>query len=82
MSEPIIRGGQPQVPQGGRPAGRIEAASTDSIHLFVRGRALHTLIDHVTDSAGPVLATVSKLLGISTNRNADVIATVAGRWCR
>ncbi|TLM81707.1 DUF1697 domain-containing protein [Pseudarthrobacter sp. NamE2] len=67
---------------GADTARRMEAASTENIHLFVRGRALHTLVDHGTESAGPVLVTVSKMLGVSTNRNANVIAAVAGRWCR
>lgn len=62
-------------------AQRIEAASTDSVHLFVRGRALHTLVQPGNDSAGAVNAAVAKLLGVSTTRNASVIAAIAARWC-
>lgn len=62
-------------------AKRIEAASTDGVHLFVRGRALHTLVQPGTDSAGAVGAAVAKMLGVSTTRNASVIDAIAARWC-
>lgn len=62
-------------------ARHIEAASTDSVRLFVRGRALHTLVQPGTDSAGAVGAAVARLLGVSTTRNASVIAAIAARWC-
>jgi uncharacterized protein (DUF1697 family) len=62
-------------------AQRIESASTGNIHLFVRGRAVHTVVGHETGSTGAVNAAIAKMLGVTTNRNAAVIATIAERWC-
>jgi hypothetical protein len=62
-------------------ATRIEARSTEDVHLSVRGRAVHTLIEHgasITNASSPAVA---ELLGTSTGRNAKVVTAIAERWC-
>lgn len=62
-------------------ASAVEATSSDVGEMVVRGRAAHALLregyqDGVVD---PLAA--AKLLGVATNRNANVVATLAQKWC-
>ena len=59
----------------------VEASSSDRGELVVRGRAVHALLapgyeDGVVD---PLRA--AKLLPVATNRNLNVITTIAQKWC-
>ena len=49
--------------------------------MIVRGRAVHALLrpgyeDGVLDPVGAI-----KLLGVATNRNLNVVTTIAQKWC-
>lgn len=60
----------------------VEERMSDAGEMLVRGRVAHALLrpgyqDGVVD---PLNA--AKLLGIATNRNANVITTLAAKWCR
>lgn len=59
----------------------VEATSSDAGEMVVRGRAAHALLlpgyeDGVVD---PLRA--AKLLGVATNRNLNVVTTLAEKWC-
>lgn len=59
----------------------IEAKASDKGRMVVRGRAAHALLqpgyqDGAVDPLG-----AAKLLGVATNRNANVIRTLAEKWC-
>ncbi|MDN3496881.1 DUF1697 domain-containing protein [Planococcus sp. APC 4015] len=59
----------------------VEATSGDLGEMVVRGRAAHALLragyeDGVVD---PLRA--AKLLGVGTNRNLNVVTTLAAKWC-
>lgn len=61
-------------------AAAVEAKATDAGRMVVRGRAAHALLlpgyqDGVVD---PLNA--ARLLGAATNRNANVIRTLAAKW--
>jgi uncharacterized protein (DUF1697 family) len=60
---------------------QVEATSGDVGEMVVRGRAAHALLkpgyeDGVVD---PLRA--AKLLGVGTNRNLNVVTTLAAKWC-
>ncbi len=62
-------------------AARVEALATAAGRMLVRGRAVHALLqpgyqDGTVDPLG-----AAKLLGIATNRNLNVVMTLAERWC-
>lgn len=62
-------------------AARIEADFSRSADIVVRGRAVHTFVRADPPTVGPSSAAIAKLLGVSTNRNANVIQSIAARWC-
>lgn len=63
-------------------AARVEQTSRSDVgRMLVRGRAVHALLgpgyqDGVVDPLG-----AARLLGEATNRNANVIRTLAAKWC-
>jgi uncharacterized protein (DUF1697 family) len=62
-------------------AAELEGSGTDSFAVVVRGRAVHTFLSTAAPPGGPNTARFTKLLGVSTNRNAGVIRAIAERWC-
>lgn len=59
----------------------VEATSSELGDMIVRGRAVHALLrpgyeDGVVDPLG-----AAKLLGVATNRNLNVVKTLADKWC-
>lgn len=59
---------------------RVEATSTDVGEMVVRGRAAHALLrpgyaDGTVDPLG-----VTKMLGVATNRNLNVVTALAAKW--
>lgn len=57
------------------------ATAQDLIDLVVRGRALHYLVDAAHPEGGVDITKAERVLGPMTNRNANVIRTIAERWC-
>lgn len=63
-------------------AADLESRSRAAGSVVVRGRAVHLLLgaDHEAGTVDPW--GVEKVLGIvATNRNVNVVTTVADRWC-
>ncbi|MDN5895028.1 MAG: DUF1697 domain-containing protein, partial [Nocardioides sp.] len=61
----------------------IEAAHAlgkDGHRVVVRGRACHLLLQPVEAGVVDPLR-VEKLLGVATNRNFNVVTTLAKKWC-
>ena len=60
---------------------RITELATDAGDMVVSGRAAHALLGpgYQAGDVDPLRA--AKLLGIATNRNLNVIATLADKWC-
>jgi uncharacterized protein (DUF1697 family) len=58
-----------------------EATAPQLIHMVVRGRALHYLVDEAHPQGGVDITKAEKVLGPMTNRNAKVIRNIADRWC-
>ncbi len=59
----------------------VEARADERGRMVVRGRAAHALLqpgyqDGAVDPLG-----AAKLLGVATNRNANVIGALAEKWC-
>ena len=63
-------------------AAEAESSAPDQIKLIVRGRALHYLVaaDHPT--GGVDITKAERIFGKMTNRNANVVTTIADKWCR
>ena len=59
---------------------RVEAVSTDAEVAKVGGRAVHLLLGPDYHTATLTNDVVEKHLGIATNRNLNVIRTLAERW--
>lgn len=59
----------------------IEGLTTDAGEMVVRGRVAHALLGpgYQAGTVDPLRA--AKLLGVATNRNANVITTLAEKWC-
>ncbi|KJL43871.1 DUF1697 domain-containing protein [Microbacterium trichothecenolyticum] len=59
----------------------IEGLKTDAGEMVVRGRVAHALLGpgYQAGTVDPLRA--AKLLGVATNRNLNVIATLADKWC-
>lgn len=59
----------------------VEAATSDKGQMVVRGRAAHALLrpGYQNGEVDPLRA--AKLLGVATNRNYNVIRTLAQKWC-
>ncbi|MCR2808331.1 MULTISPECIES: DUF1697 domain-containing protein [unclassified Microbacterium] len=62
-------------------AAQLEAATTQDVHVVVRGRAVHTFLSATAPLGGAATTKFAKQLGVSTNRNATVIRAIAQRWC-
>ncbi|ALJ22256.1 DUF1697 domain-containing protein [Microbacterium sp. No. 7] len=62
-------------------ASAVEATSSDIGEMIVRGRAAHALLQpgYKDGAVDPLRA--EKLLGVGTNRNANVVRTLAAKWC-
>ncbi|MGU3646171.1 DUF1697 domain-containing protein [Microbacterium sp. C23T] len=60
---------------------RITELATDAGSMVVSGRAAHALLGpgYQAGNVDPLRA--AKLLGVATNRNLNVIATLADKWC-
>lgn len=59
----------------------VEALSTDDHRAVVRRRACHLLLGAGYEAGGVDPLRVEKLLGVATNRNYNVITTLARKWC-
>lgn len=61
-------------------AAALEATSTPTGEVVVRGRAIHVLLtpEH---QGNTVVAAAAAALGVTTNRNFNVIDTIARKWC-
>lgn len=60
---------------------RIAAAATDAGEMVVSGRAAHALLGPGYQAGNVDPLGAAKLLGVATNRNLNVIATLADKWC-
>ncbi|WP_127819261.1 DUF1697 domain-containing protein [Microbacterium sp. CPCC 204701] len=60
---------------------RIMASATPAGEMVVRGRAAHALLrpGYEAGTVDPLGA--AKLLGVATNRNLNVVTTLARKWC-
>lgn len=61
-------------------AARLDGAGKDGERAVVRGRGAHLLLGEDYHSARLTNAVVEKHLGVSTNRNLNVIRTLAEKW--
>lgn len=59
----------------------VEDTSGEKGTMVVRGRAAHALLypGYEAGKVDPLRA--AKLLGVATNRNANVVRTLAAKWC-
>ncbi|MET0296045.1 MAG: DUF1697 domain-containing protein [Microbacterium sp.] len=59
----------------------VESTSSDAGEMVVRGRAVHALLlpGYQDGDVDPLRA--AKLLGVGTNRNLNVVTTIARKWC-
>ena len=62
-------------------AAAVEALSTDEHRAVVRGRACHLLLGAGYELGGVDPLKVDKLVGVATNRNYNVVTTLAKKWC-
>lgn len=62
-------------------AALVEGTSGDRGEMVVRGRAAHALLGpgYNDGTVDPLCA--AKLLGVATNRNLNVVGSLADRWC-
>lgn len=61
--------------------GVVESRSNDDHRAVVRGRACHLLLGPSYESGGVDPLKVENLLGVTTNRNHNVVTTLAAKWC-
>ena len=59
----------------------VEALSTDDHRAVVRDRACHLLLGTSYEAGGVDPLRVEKLVGVATNRNHNVVTTLAKKWC-
>jgi len=59
----------------------LEARSGRGERVVVRGRAAHLLVGEQAHTARLSNAVVERHLGVATNRNVRVVATLVERWC-
>jgi hypothetical protein len=59
---------------------RLGGAGSDSERAVVDGRGVHLLLGKDYHSAKLTNAVVEKHLGVATNRNLNVIRTLAEKW--
>lgn len=60
---------------------RLDDAGTSGERAVVRGRGAHLLLGDEYHTATLTNAAVEKHLGVATNRNLNVIRTLAEKWC-
>jgi uncharacterized protein (DUF1697 family) len=60
---------------------RIEALSGPAGEMVVRGRAAHALLGPAYQAGSVDPLGAAKLLGVATNRNLNVVTTLAAKWC-
>lgn len=59
----------------------LEGMRTDVGEMRVRGRAAHALLRDGYEAGYVDPLGAAKLLGVATNRNANVVTTLAQKWC-
>lgn len=59
----------------------IEELGSRQERVVVRGRAVHLMLGENYHTATIDNARVERLLGVSTNRNLNVVTTLARKWC-
>ena len=62
-------------------AAAVEALSTGEHEAVVRDRACHLLLGPTYEAGGVDPLRVEKLVGVATNRNYNVVTTLARKWC-
>ncbi|MFE5409630.1 DUF1697 domain-containing protein [Microbacterium sp. NPDC056569] len=62
-------------------AERVAGTATEAGRMVVRGRAAHALLGPGYQAGNVDPLNAAKLLGIATNRNLNVIVTIADKWC-
>ena len=62
-------------------AAAVEALSTGDHEAVVRGRACHLLLGPSYEAGGVDPLRVERLVGVATNRNYNVVTTLARKWC-
>ncbi|MEV4686938.1 DUF1697 domain-containing protein [Microbacterium sp. LWH3-1.2] len=60
---------------------RIAEMATDAGEMVVSGRAAHALLGPGYQAGNVDPLGAAKLLGVATNRNLNVITTLAAKWC-
>lgn len=65
---------------GAADAKRVEALSRDGERVYLRGRAVHLLLDIPYGTAKVSNAAIEKILGPATNRNLKVVTALAEKW--
>lgn len=59
----------------------VEQLSTEQHRAVVRGRVVHLLLGLGYQQATVDPLRVERLLGVATNRNYNVVTTIARKWC-
>ncbi|WP_036490266.1 MULTISPECIES: DUF1697 domain-containing protein [Nocardioides] len=59
----------------------VEALSTAEHRAVVRGRACHLLLGPTYEAGAVDPLRVERLIGVATNRNFNVVTTLARKWC-
>ena len=59
----------------------VEARADGRGRMMVSGRAAHALLEPGYQEGAVDPLSAAKLLGVATNRNANVIRTLAEKWC-
>jgi uncharacterized protein (DUF1697 family) len=59
----------------------VEATASDAGRMVVRGRAAHALLEPGYEGGTVDPLKAAKLLGVGTNRNLNVVQTLAQKWC-
>ncbi|MGN0063412.1 MAG: DUF1697 domain-containing protein [Nocardioides sp.] len=59
----------------------VEATSSDVGEMVVEGRAAHALLGPGYQDGKVDPLNAAKLLGVATNRNLNVVRTLAQKWC-
>jgi uncharacterized protein (DUF1697 family) len=62
-------------------AAAVEATSGELGEMVVHGRAVHTLLGPGYQEGRVDPLNAVKLLGVATNRNVNVVRTLAQKWC-
>jgi len=59
----------------------VEGLSTEQHRVVVRGRAAHLLLGDGYEQGGVDPLRAERYLGVATNRNHNVVTTLARQWC-